>query len=544
MKPVLIQSQSLHRLHRDQSGQAIITLVLVVGTFLFGAVGLATDFSNLWFHKQKAQTTADAVCLAGAMDLLEIAQGASTTTSAGFTPGTGFSCSATSGAAPCKYGALNGYAAPGLTANTESNQIAVSFPGTVTGVTAPPPGIAGLYPFMRVDVTDRVKVIFSALFTGGKTQDVVATAKCGLVSVTSAPPIDVLAPTGPNTLSVQGTPIIAIVGGPAQSIQVNSNDASALNTGGNGNIDLSHAGPTGDGGILGVTGGPYTSPGTKNFVSGSGSNFYDPASPPISDPFAKLDAPTPKPAAALPPTAVAYGVAGCPDSGGCNQFHPGDYPAQLQVKGNTTAIFDPGLYYLEGGLDLASNSTVRPSNVTGNTDGTMFYFSGTSSVSVASNSGSKTTGIDPFQVSNIKCPAGADVTLLNSSGNPTTTPINGNILLGACTGVYGDPLLQNRGMLFFQDRSAVNAQPSWGGGGQFLLAGNMYFHHCNASGTGTSCVSTAYDDVFTLQGNSGSGTFVLGDIITDKLILGGTSGIAMNLNPAASYAILKVTLLQ
>jgi hypothetical protein len=532
----------LHDLRHDESGQAIITVVLVTGTFLLGAVGLATDFSNLWFHKQKAQTAADAACQAGAMDLLEIAEGSSTSTSAGFTPGTGFTCSSTSGAAPCKYGALNGYSAPGLTPNTESNEIAVSFPGSVPGATAPPTGIGGANPFMRVDVTDRVKVIFSALFTGNRTQDVVATAKCGLVLTKSAPPIDVLSPTGSPSLSVQGTPTVAIIGGPSQSIQVNSNAAGAVNFGGNAKIDLSYAGPTGNGGILGITGGPYTDPGVKNFLPSA--TYYDPSSPPISDPFAQLATPS-KPAAALPSTTAAYGVHGCPDSGGCDEYYPGDYAGQLQAKGSRTAIFNPGLYYLEGGLSLASNSTVRPTNATGNTDGTMFYFSGTSSVSVAANSGSvkKNGGIDSFQTNRIQCPGGAAVTLKDTSGN-AVSQLDGNILMGSCSGTYGDPLGQNRGMLFFQDRSAAAAQPNWGGGGQFLLAGNMYFHHCNGSGTGTSCSSTAYDDVFTLQGNSGSGTFVLGDIIADNLTLGGTSGIAMNLNPALAYNILKVTLLQ
>lgn len=537
---LLISKTRAEELDRDDSGQAVITVLLVLGTFLLGAIGLATDFSNLWFHKQKAQTAADAACQAGAMDLLEIAEGASTTTSAGFTPGTGFSCSTASGAAPCKYGALNGFSAPGLTANTESNEIAVSFPSTVPGVTAPPSGIGGANPFMRVDVTDRVKVIFSALLTKNKTQDVVATAKCGLILSKSAPPIDVLSPTGSPSLLISGNPSISIIGGPSLSIQVNSNSSSAVGANGSKSlIDLTKAGPSGSGGILGVTGAESV---LSQFQSGTPtSTFWDASSPPISDPYAQLATPG-KPITAGTHTSVVYKVDGCPDTTGCDEYFPGDYTAKLKVQ-NVTAIFNPGLYYLENGLDLASNSVVRPSTVTGSTDGTMFYFSGTSSVSVAADSGSKTAGIDAFTVSSIQCPGGATVSLKDSSGN-VVTQVNGNILLGACSGTYGDPLLQNRGMLFFQNRSAAAATPSWGGGGQFVLAGNMYFHHCNSTGTGTSCVSTAYDDVFTLQGNSGSGTYVLGAIIADNLTLGGTSGIAMNLNPSPAYSILKAELLQ
>lgn len=88
--------------------------------------------------------------------------------------------------------------------------------------------------------------------------------------------------------------------------------------------------------------------------------------------------------------------------------------------------------------------------------------------------------------------------------------------------------------------------PSWGGGGQFLLAGTMYFHSCNASGTGTGCGAppTYYNDILSLSGNSGSGTYVLGSIVADNLTLGGTSGITMDLNPNKSYSTMKVSILQ
>jgi hypothetical protein len=74
----------------------------------------------------------------------------------------------------------------------------------------------------------------------------------------------------------------------------------------------------------------------------------------------------------------------------------------------------------------------------------------------------------------------------------------------------------------------------------------MYFHSCNSTGTGVGCGApgTYYNDVFSLSGNSGSGTYVLGSIVTDNLTLGGTSGITMDLNPNATYNILKASLLQ
>ena len=545
MKPAALKHNE--RTHRE-SGQAVVTLVLLLGTFLLGVLGFAVDFANLWFHQQRAQAAADAACQAGAMDLLAISQGTGTATSAGFTPGTSFDCATATSAAPCQYASLNNYASPGLTAGTESNDVAVSFPGSVSGVTAPPTSLAGSYPFLRVDVTDRVKVFLSGLLTGSKTQDVVRTAKCGLVLAQAPIPIVVLNPTITNALSVQGTPNIIISGGPDQSIQVNSTSSTSVNIGGNATIDLRLGGPNFSGSSLGTGGGPYSAPG--GFLSGSPlAQYWNAPSTPISDPFAQLAAPSSTGLTAQSgpiSTSILYGQLGCPDTAGCTEFAPGYYASLLEVKG-VTAIFDPGVYYLAAGLQLDSNSIVRPSTNTGNGNGTMFYLSGTSSVSVAANSGTRTAGVDAFVTSRVSCPSGATVTIKDSSGNAVTS-LNGNILLGECTGTYGDPLGQYRGMLFFQDRSSILSkknQPAWTGGGQFILAGNMYFHMCNSDGSGGQCTSaSAYSDIFTLQGNSGSGTYVLGDIVTDQLGLGGTSNIVMQLNPYAAYSVLRVALLQ
>lgn len=89
-----------------------------------------------------------------------------------------------------------------------------------------------------------------------------------------------------------------------------------------------------------------------------------------------------------------------------------------------------------------------------------------------------------------------------------------------------DPGGVQRGILFFQNR-AVAANPSWQGGGVFLLSGSMYFHQCVTSGsdTGTGCSNSAYTTQMTLGGNPGSGTYVLGDIIVDQLNLSGTPNI-------------------
>ncbi|HET9836632.1 MAG TPA: hypothetical protein VFR84_00255, partial [Candidatus Angelobacter sp.] len=130
----------------------------------------------------------------------------------------------------------------------------------------------------------------------------------------------------------------------------------------------------------------------------------------------------------------------------------------------------------------------------------------------------------------LQCPSG--------SANPPQVPnlLDGNVLLGPCSGTYASPD-GNRGFLFFQNRS-VSGNPSWGGGGQFLSSGYMYFHSGNGAtcGTNTSCL--------TLQGGSGSQSYALGNIVVDELALGGNPQINMILNPTATFEILKPTLLQ
>jgi len=166
--------------------------------------------------------------------------------------------------------------------------------------------------------------------------------------------------------------------------------------------------------------------------------------------------------------------------------------------------------------------------------------------------------------SNAQCP-------VNPAALPKNLPnsISGSVLLAPCLGQYGDPLAwaaksaanplgdpsadpngDQRGILFFQNRSIApnkaQNQPTYNGGGQFLMAGTMYFHQCVVSGsdTGQGCTANAFNTVFNLQGNSGATTYILGDIIADQIDMGGNPDITMNLSPSATYTTLKASLLQ
>jgi hypothetical protein len=73
----------------------------------------------------------------------------------------------------------------------------------------------------------------------------------------------------------------------------------------------------------------------------------------------------------------------------------------------------------------------------------------------------------------------------------------------------------------------------------------MYFHSWNTAGTGVSCGAAGnhYTKCMSFSENTGSGTYVLGNIIADNIEMHGTPGITMDLNPNAAYWILKASLL-
>jgi Putative Flp pilus-assembly TadE/G-like len=581
-----------------QAGQTTTIVAMVLGLFLLGMAGLAVDVSNWWFHRQMAQGAADAACTAGVMDLLGNASsgGAFGNFPAGSPPAS-FLCSAASTTAACKYAAFNGYSGAGLVANSPSNDVKISFPGSVPGLstcssTVPPPCVPATTtvanPFILVNVFDRVPTTFTGIITGKTTTDVATSAVCGVLQSTAPVPIIVLNPSCKHAFELGGNSTVKIVGGPTRSVEVNSNDAtcaaatnsSANQCNGNPIIDLSKGGPNFTGSDFAVVGQPKTAPsgfapGTTGGWSGGG---------PISDPYMLVSAPT-RPSTPSPtdnsPVPVLHNIDGCPDSGGCAEYQPGLYTHPIVVKG-VTAIFVPGVYYIEGtnndnhgtpssclvgsvtgqsryGLDVDSLGIVRPaSNSAPNSDGSngvLFYLSGNGgaghygSVFFGSNAGART--IDAFVTSNATCPGGT----APPSQLSLPSSFQGDILLGQCTtkGTYigagsTDTSGIIRGLIFFQDRANKdpNGQAHMQGGGGLILSGNMYFHNCNASGTGTGCSlpPTGYQAFVELQGSPGNTSYVLGNITTDELVMGGGGTIAMSLNPNAVYNILKASLLE
>jgi Flp pilus assembly protein TadG len=529
-----------------ERGQMTILMVTIMGIFLLAFAGLATDYTRFWYVRQSVQGAADATCQAAATDLMLYAEHQQTAYM-NFTPavGTQIDCSSSSSAAPCIIAKYNGY-----DATVAGNRVILTFPSSVSNAPPRPPGVAT--PYVQVDVTKQAPTYLSSLLTHQRTVAVHAAATCGLTAPGGPVPILLLHPTTAYSINMDGTTdTITVVGGPQRSIQVNSSNPQAVTTGSLSAINLSKAGPYETGGDLGTFGGQPTAPGSVNL--GSTGSWVYPAAP-ISDPYQSVSAPAkPSPPANPNGASVKYQVNGCPDPNGCTEYSAGYYASQLKVK-NGTAIFDPGLYYLGGGLRLDANSVVRVSCCGGTADGDgsggiTFYFSGSSTLYIDANSG-KHGRADVYyrdggthngvQSRALQCPGGAN--------NPPQVPatIDGNVLLAPCSGAYGDPTGQYRGFLYFQDRSAA-ASPQWQGGGTTLASGFMYFHQCRSDGTGLNCSapsSGGYGTSFGLGGNASSGSYAIGSIVTDTMATNGNPGILLLLNPEKQFQQLKVVFLK
>ena len=626
----------------SERGQASLVIVVMIGIFLLVALGLATDYTQIWARRQMAQGAADAACEAGAADLYLKAIDPASTGSNGIGSfgwiGSPYDCTTNTTSAPCAYAALNGYS---------GSNVQVSFPSSLPGV-ASIPGTFGAVsnPYIEVTVTDPVGMSFTKL-AGASSVNMKAKAGCGLNPVAVPIPLVVLHRTA-QSLSVAGAATIKIIGGPNRSIQVDSNNTTAVTVGA---IDLSLAGPSGTGADLGVFGGPATQPAGVSL--GSTGNWVQPASP-FGDPWVTIAAPSAPPTAGKA-TPVPFTVNGCPDPAGCVELTAGNYAAcssgTISPGGNgclqfpyggsnakfnafgtdwvagatytvgtliaptahnagnftykataittgksctpatngpnpwqqtigqpqsdcgvtwqnmgptsktpSTAIFDPGLYYVGAtGLDI-KQATVRTSTAAGDgTNGVMFYFSGTGTVTVTANAGKSPacTAASPGSATPNSCivsykidgtPSSAAtgsvaMRALKCPGGDNNPPqvlsaIDGDILLGPCSGTYGSSDGTSRGFLFFQAHSN-SATPSWGGGGQFLLSGFMYFHSNAAGaacGTSTTCLN--------MNGGSGAGSFTLGNVVADQVQMTGNSGITMILNRKTTFNVLRPTLLE
>jgi len=321
----------------------------------------------------------------------------------------------------------------------------------------------------------------------------------------------------------------------------------------NGNpvINLQHAGPpdpgnctTGQGADLGDLGGPSNGGSVVTF--GTRGRFDQP-SPPIPDPLANVNQPT-LPSPLTWPTnkkgTLTAGNNGCPSgSGGCTLYYPGYWTGtpgnDIHIK-NEKAVFAPGLYYMDGtNFIMDANSYVFMAQ--GLNDNTV-----TTAPSVATCCGTGQTSGGVTWGGSGSTP-GNVLFYFTGAGSPASTGAisissNAGGCLGAvCSALQGSPNSSTyKGILFFVDRNATATTHSIDGGAAIMLTGTIY---ANNSLSVMQSHPSQYQTLH-FQGNSNSTTVLVGEIITNKLDMQGTPGIAMNLNSSVSYTVDQLGLIQ
>jgi Flp pilus assembly protein TadG len=511
-----------------QKGQVVILVLLALGLFLIGGMGLAIDGAHLYAQRQAAQAAADSAAQAAALSIM------GTTNVATFYNNefgaADFVCAnGTDARTPCVYAQANGFGRAGST-----DVVEVGFPDASA---APGVELSPLYTPTLVSVTIRRTVDTTLMrFLGSTGANVRVSAMAGLVQDDSPIPIIVLHPRNCESYRRGGTALLKICGGPKQSVQVNSaapacnaldDDGGLLPASG---VDLSMAGPNGNqyctstgptGGIFGTFGGPNSYPGPIDY--GTEGTFW--RRRPISDPFADVPVPE-QPANAPDPEPRAAGVDGCPNPPPwpCFLYSPGYYPDGIapgnptfEVK-NRVALFKPGLYY------MGSNG----------------FRGGPNSLMLMAK-----------DAANVLDPAHPEIgygMLVYSTGPLTGGMANaGKFEVGANGSAFltgSDPNSVWEGLLFYQDRNSVahtgvNNSHRLGGGGDLSLFGSVYFTNTPPP----RVTATRYQEL-SLRGNSGSNTEIIGNIVVDVLDVGGGGTIRMALDPNKKQIITKVALVK
>ena len=403
---------------RGSSGQVLVLVTMGI-VMLTAFAGLAVDVGQLWSARRHMQTAADAAAIAGATALR-----------LGNTPT----------AAADAITSTNGF-----TDGSENVTVTVNNP--------PASGVyAGNASYVEVIVSQPQPTYFMRVLgynsMGVSTRSVAS-------SVNGPACLYALDPTASGAVTVGGSSTSTLACGAI----VDSNASNALNSNGGGSLTASN---------IGVNGGVSGSGFTPTPVTGVA---------PAPDPLSYLQAPTFNPGACDVTGTDHVGAGGT----GITYLNPGVYCGGIQVSGNNPVVFNPGVYFLEGGLKV----TATKANISGN--GVMFYNTQSS-----------------------KYPYGE----ISLSGSNTAK------FSAATSGTY-------EGILFFQDRSI----PIGSKGSTITGASGSFFD-------GAIYFSTT--DV-TYSGSSSSGGYTI--IVADTVTVSGDSTLSDNYSSLSDGSPIKATAL-
>jgi Flp pilus assembly protein TadG len=296
-----------------QKGQQVILIALLMPVLL-ACLGLVVDVGNVYAHRRKAQSAADAAATAAGIVLYQqghlIAE-----------------------ATALYYAAQNGY-------NNDR---------TTNLVDPSSPPSSGTYinnsSYIQVQITDNVAPIFASIVWNG-TFTVRARATAGYTVVGKGPPIIILNEVLCRALDQTGSATLRVYNG---FVHINSGCANALNQSGSGSI---------------ITAYPSTIHGGFNRT---GSGIISPTpitgAPVLPDPLISLPVPN------LGSYTVQNGTPANPQTksipgSGSVTLNPGIYYGGIKISGSGPVTLNPGVYIMAGtGFIVSGSGRITGRNV-------------------------------------------------------------------------------------------------------------------------------------------------------------------------------------
>jgi Flp pilus assembly protein TadG len=422
---------------RRRRGQALVLATLSL-FMLFGLMGLATDLGWSYYRKQVAQTATDSAALSAAV-VAEKSSGTSVITcgASNVVCQAATACPTITGSPAnniqngCLYAKANGF--------TNSGNQTVTMYATASGLTPDPTKFSILY-LVTATVTETNSQLFSAV-AGNRFGQVTAQSTAEVVQLPLPYCIYALNRTASQSVFVTGSNSSIIA--PDCGIADNSSSSTALVVSGNAQIKT---------GFIKIVGG-YQIQGQSVLsptpLTGVGAT---------ADPLISL----PAPPAPTQCDQIGYNKSQPPSGGGAWQLSPGTYCGGINIGGQISAVFAPGVYYVYGGgITFQNNSATITNTTTGGSGigGVIFY----------NTVGSGTPGMPTSG--------------FTSTYMPVLMTGQSNITLNAPTsGPYS-------GVLFYKDRTvATNATDSIQATVTPNLTGTLYFPGDNLTFTGQSGV--------------------------------------------------------
>jgi hypothetical protein len=314
-----------------ESGQAIVLVVVSLGLFMLGALGLGIDGAQMYAHRQMAQAAADAAAEAA---MMSIARGTNSTSAHPFSTAASFTCAVPPATldlrTPCVYAQYNGF-------GTSTDTVIVSFPATISGVTL----YSGATPAVAVSV-QRVLTAGLIRFAGISTYTIKAKASAGMLASVPTNCLYILDPSAPNAFTANNGASVTMNCG----LAINDTNAVAASITGGATVTASAVSIAG--GYVVNNGGTVSPAPTTGTAA-------------VADPFASVVGPTPG-ACSYTNYSPGYGTW---------TLNPGTYCGGITINNGATATFNAGTYIINGGgITFGGGATVTGSGV-------MFYLTGT-----------------------------------------------------------------------------------------------------------------------------------------------------------------------